>query len=485
MSYWTAQPGPQSWAAVCPAKYIFFGGARGGGKTDTLVGRQVRGAQLYGDRWNGLMVRRKYKDLARIRARIDEMIRAGLPATRIGGDHQPNVVRFANGANIWLSAFQRLDQADDEQSKEYTEISLDEACTIPFVGGLIEKLKGCLRSSKGVPCKMVLAGNPGGPGHSAIKALFIDGHEPLKPWRDAAGQTHVFIPSRVYDNRILMESDPEYEANLRSIRDPALRAAWLDGSWEVFPGQAFHFERRFHVLDDPPAVPITAPLLWSFDWGWGAPFSMGWWWEDGEGRLYRFAEWYGWTGTPDEGLRMKDTDIAAGIQARERELGIWGRSIRRVAGHDCFATRADYTQAGGHVPSTAETFAAAGIFIARGNVSRRAKIQQFRERIGVDLDANGIPLRAPMLLVYPHCHQFIRTIPALVMSDIDKEDVDTDQEDHVYDEAALACTERPIATREPAEAGGRAVARPVSAPGPTPEMAIARAASEPGRLFEG
>ncbi|MBU4459892.1 MAG: Terminase-like family protein [Verrucomicrobia bacterium] len=479
MSFWIAQAGPQSYAATCPAKFIFFGGARGGGKTDTILGRQLYGAEKYGAWWNGLICRRKYKDLAKVRARLDELIKYGLPAVRVGGDNQPNDVRFANGAHIWLLAFQNLSQADDEQSKEYTEIGIDEGPTIPYIAGLIEKLKGTMRSPHGVPTAMIIAGNPGGPGHAYIKSLFIDGHDPLMPWTDDAGQSHVFIPSRVYDNTLLMENDPDYEVMLRSIRDPALRRAWLDGDWDVFPGQAFGIRREWHVLDDAPAVPATAPLYSTFDWGWGKPFSWGWWWEDNDGRLYRFAEWYGMGGAPNEGLRMLDRDIAGGIKEREIELGIWGRAIRRLSGHDCFAERPDY-KTGDPTPATAETFAQYGIFLARAPVSRRMRIQQFRERIAVDVDVNGDMVRRPMLVVYPNCHEFLRTIPALTMSEVDPEDVDTEQEDHIYDEASLVCTAKPMRVMIPGDGASGTPHRP-----PSPESALAAAGVEAGKLFGG
>ena len=129
----------------------------------------------------------------------------------------------------------------------------------------------------------------------------------------------------------------------------------------------------------------------TFDWGYGAPFSVGWWWVDADGRLFRFAEWYGWNGRPNQGLRLTDSRIAAGILERETGLGIAGRRITRLAGPDCFAKKPDY-RGGGQGPATAEVFARAGLPLAPGDPSRIAKIRQFHERLRPRAD--GPPMTA-------------------------------------------------------------------------------------------
>jgi hypothetical protein len=43
------QPGPQSHLIKCPVDEIFFGGARGGGKTDGMLGKFAVKAAKYGE----------------------------------------------------------------------------------------------------------------------------------------------------------------------------------------------------------------------------------------------------------------------------------------------------------------------------------------------------------------------------------------------------------------------------------------------------
>ena len=50
----------------------------------------------------------------------------------------------------------------------------------------------------------------------------------------------------------------------------------------------------------------------------------------------------------------------------------------------------------------------------------------------------------PMMQVYSNCTHFIRTIPNIVVNSNNIEDIDTDGEDHIADEAALLCMARPL-----------------------------------------
>ena len=56
-------------------------------------------------------------------------------------------------------------------------------------------------------------------------------------------------------------------------------------------------------------------------------------------------------------------------------------------------------------------------------------------------DENGVP----MLYVFNTCKHFIRTVPNLVYDEKNVEDIDTDGEDHIYDELRYVCMKNPIA----------------------------------------
>jgi len=465
---WKPQDGPQKAAFHCPADEIFYGGTRGGGKTDAAIGRQIKKSYKYGSHHNGLMIRRKYKDFSKIRRRWDELIRAGLPARRSGGDNQINYIRFANGAQVTLQAILFPEQADDLQGDDFQEVSIDEGPTIPFIATLIDKLKGVCRSAHGVPCSMFITGNPGGVGASQIAQMYIPekdgGGSPVseskvnyveQKMRDGSIVTfsRVFIYGDLYNNKILMDKDPHYEARLRSIHNKELVDAWLNGKWTAVIGQAFRFTDR-HIIKPIWPIPEYAPIYLTYDWGFGAPFSIGWWWVDSDDRIYRFAEWYGWNGvTPNVGLRITDNEVAAGIVKREKKMNIWHRPIHRLSGPDCFSKKADY-KGGGQGDSTADEFIKyaqelrmngkpedqnATLNLWPGDPDRPRKIRQFRNRLRIPDN----PKELPMLVVYDTCKDFQRIIPRLCVDELTGEYLEERQEDHPFDESCHICMARP------------------------------------------
>jgi len=467
--YWAPQPGPQTEAFLCPADELFAGGERGGGKTQLIVGREVSGAQEYGLHWNGIIFRKKYKDFKEIRIDFDRLIAQGLPARRVGGENQINFIKYDNGSTTTLAQAGTLKAVEDWQGSQFTHVSIDEAQQFPYLTGMMSLLKGCMRSPFGIHPRMLLTGNPGGPGASQIKHMFIPlefgGNEENPPEGSVnmvdieqddgsvAIISRVFIQLPLVENKILLDGDPGYINRLKSIPDSVLRAAWLDGRWDVHVGQAFDFGPKNIMKNLVWPIPAYAPIYMTFDWGWGAPFSVGWWWVDADGRIYRFAEWYGCQkNLPNVGLRLEDPKIAEGILEREKRLGILGKIHMRLAGPDCFRLKPNY-KGGGQGPATSDEFEAyckrddimekygddVSLDLRAGDATRETKIRQFRNRL-----AQTRPGELPMLMVYPACKAFIRTVPSLVVDEVNPEEIEDHQEDHTFDDSCHICQHMPI-----------------------------------------
>lgn len=63
-----------------------------------------------------------------------------------------------------------------------------------------------------------------------------------------------FIPSSVYDNKILMQNDPQYEATLRSL-SLVERERLLKGNWKIRAAAGTVFKRHwFEIVDAAPAA---------------------------------------------------------------------------------------------------------------------------------------------------------------------------------------------------------------------------------------
>jgi hypothetical protein len=352
---------------------------------------------------------------------------------------------FDNGSMLHFCHCQYEADVFQYQGAEIHLLLIDELTT--FTEFQYDFLRSRVRCALRIPKKwrhkipgIVCGSNPGGVGHQFVKKRWVDYLVPYKiskaPNKEG-GMRRCYIPGLLGDNKILMETDPEYIHRLDALPEP-YRTAYMDGDWDIFMGQAFMLSNKNHIIEPIP-IPDNAPVYMTFDWGFGAPFSVGWWWLDADGRLYRFDEWYGWNGEINKGLRLEDSKIAVGIKKREysQQVEKYQRQVR-YAGHDCFSKKPDYN-GGGQGKSTAEVFAEHGLYLTKGDANRDLKIRQFRERLKIPDDGTR-----PMVQIYSTCVNFIRTVGSLQSDQKKVEDIDTTGEDHQYDEACHIFMARPI-----------------------------------------
>lgn len=249
----------------------------------------------------------------------------------------------------------------------------------------------------------------------------------------------VFVPASVFDNQALLTNDPGYITRLASMPE-AERNALLYGDWNSFSGQVFlewrdrpeHYVDRLntHVIR-PFEIPPTWSIWRGMDWGYSRPFSVGWYAVDHEKRIYRIRELYGCTGTPNEGVKWEPARVAQKIREIEsQDPNLKDRTIVGIADPAIFAS--DGTE------SIASVMERNRVYWRPGDHQRIAGKMQMHHRLAFDLGGR------PMLYVFDTCKHFIRTIPALVYDETDVEDIDTDGEDHIYDECRYICMAHPI-----------------------------------------
>lgn len=405
-----------------------YGGARGGGKTDGMIGKNAIKADKWGRHQKGIFFRR---ELPQLEAAIERTKEIYLP---LGWNwaEQKKTFTAQNGATLKFRPLERDTDAEKYQGHDYTDLYFEELTNYPDPKP-VNKLRGTLRSAHGVPCQFHATCNPGGPGHQWVKARYIDpapqGYELLL---DDDGNKRVFIPAKVADNRILLNSDPEYIGRLKQSGSEQLVRAWLDGDWNVIEGAFFDCWSN-DILVDPFEVPEDWLKFRSFDWGSAKPFSVGWWavvGDDGiyagtrlkRGGLLRYREWYGASG-PNAGLKLTAEQVAHGILDRDNENITYS-----VADPSIFA------EDGG--PSIAERMRP--IFWKPADNKRVARQGQ----IG-GWDQMRSRMVEGMIHCFPTCTDSIRTIPALQHDTNRPEDLDTSAEDHAADEWRYACMSRP------------------------------------------
>jgi hypothetical protein len=437
----------QSLTFQSPATEILYGGAAGGGKSYLERVSAIRwcvevpGIQVY-------FFRRTLPDLRDNHLRgptsfqvlLDPYLRSG----NVKGPTVENEFRFWNGSILHLCYCDSENDVEKYRGAEIHVLIMDELTHFSeyqyrFLRSRVRiaGLKVPEQYKSRLP-RIESASNPGSIGHAWVKRTFITPRPYEEIWRtppDEGGMVRQYIPAKLADNPYLSDGDPSYADRLRGLGSDSLVRAMLDGDWDIVAGQAFEKLRRdVHCIE-----PFTPPDDWlcfgSFDWGSSKPFSFGMWTVSNgnplpDGRTYRrgavirFNEWYGWTGKSDEGLRMEASEVAEGIKKRCK---------RKMAYIAC--DPALWKVDGG--PSHAETFLKNGVVLRKADNNREPGYVEVRQRIAGDEEG-------PMLYATKNCHDgFWRTMPDMIMDESHPEDLDTDQEDHCYDEVRYACMSRP------------------------------------------
>ena len=412
----------------CRKKYIAFGGARGGGKS-WAVRTKAKLMALHYPGIRLLLVRRSYPEVENNHVRF-------LRAELLGIAEYRATARqfvFPNGSVLELGYCACDSDLDRYQGAEFDVIFLDEATQLKE--SWMRQFAACLRGVNDFPKRIYYTCNPGGPGHTYIKRLFIDRR--YEPGENA--EDYAFIPARVTDNQALLKAQPDYLKQLESL-PRKLREAWLEGKWDIFEGQFFqeftddpdhYLDRRFTHVIEPFEIPREWRVYRSYDFGYAKPFSCAWWAVDPDGVIYRILELYGCTGNPDEGVRWTpDKQFAEMRRIEDSHPWLKGRDIQGVA------DPAIWDSSRGE--SIYETALKYRIYFTKGDNRRIPGWMQMHYRLSFDEEGY------PMMYVFNTCRAFLRTVPALLFSDCEVEDLDSKQEDHVADECRYFCMSRPI-----------------------------------------
>ena len=436
------------------AHEVLYGGAAGGGKSYAICWDALNRCLMY-KRTHAYLFRRTYPELEQT---LIQTMLSIIP---------PSLGKYrASSHEYWLKNgsvihFCYLDNEGKGllryQGAEIHWLYFDELTH--FTQPMYEYLRTRLRANKKlgiVPC-VRCASNPGGPGHSWVKAYFVDKTDVGKKTytrevtikRDGKERTArrviQYIPATVRDNPHISF---DYEVELQE-KPPKLRDALLYGNWDAFSGQAFP-----EFIDDPAhyhdgkwthVIPkFDIPWNWtrvvSFDHGYSRPFSFGVWAVDPEGRAYRYKELYGCKpGEPNTGVMKTPGEIAemlADLMEPEFREGIHVTGV---------ADPAIWDRSRGYSVEEQIRKVFDGVAFQKGDNTRLPGKMQLHERLKFDEDGR------PMLYVFPNCTEFLRTIPALAYDDKHVEDIDTDGEDHIYDETRYFLMSRPIAPRPAVE----------------------------------
>lgn len=403
------------------ARHTAYGGARGGGKSWAMRRKFI----LLALRYPGLNLLLLRRTLPELRENHLIPMQRELYGFAVYNSAE-RVFRFPNGSRIKLGYCDTLQDVYQYQGQEYAVIGLEEATH--FTEEQMRFLTTCNRTTrKDFSPRMYYTCNPGNVGHAWVKRLFIDRLYAENENPD----DYLFIPARIYDNKVLLDADPNYIRQLEALPEE-LRRAHLDGDWDVHAGQYFReFSRDRHVIE-----PFEIPSWWrrfrSMDWGYNDPCCVLWHAVDGENRVYTYRELY-----------VRETR-AGEVASMVLELSR-GESISyTVASPDMWQKRgAVLSGAGGFEGETlAELFTSSGLSLTPADNSRVPGWNRVRDFLAVAPDGR------PNWLCFSDCRNLIRQLPALQFDQHNREDA-ADGDDHAPEALRYALMSRPHAGKQP------------------------------------
>lgn len=420
------------------ATHIGYGGAAGGGKTDSMVAVALVASIAYPGINIGCF-RRKFPQLKGLGGFI-ERSKVIIPPEAAIYHKTDHTWIFDNGSKIAFCHCQNPDDVQNYQSQQFDIIMLDE--TTQFLESMIKFLLTRNRATidhKNFKPFALFATNPGGVGHSYFKREFVDigASEELHDYINETGltETHYFIPAKLKDNKILTDRDPDYEVKL----SPSLkiREMLLEGNWDYVPGSEFdEFRRNRHGLETSLTPSADLKRFVGTDWGYtGRDQDMGAFAalffvvvkmyaqnEHGENiyfnRVIGYKEYYGKKKSPEQWAKIMydDKDCEKVYKARcdpsmfnpqsDGSVSIAEKMTKKWRQLNKKKLWIKYE------PGT------------RNRISRCANLHDWLA------DA---PDGMPYLMFTKDCPHTLRTIPLLMTDENNPRDVNTELEDHLYD----------------------------------------------------
>ena len=421
--------GPQTDFLAASEREVFYGGARGGGKSYAMLVDPLR----YCDKTHhrALLLRRTMPELRDLITHSQRLYSRAFPGAK--WREQEKEWRFPSGAKIEFGYAENMTDALRYQGQSYTWIGIDELPQYPSPD-IYNFLRSSLRSvDPEIPVFMRSTGNPGNIGSQWVREMFVNPGEPNKSFNlEVSTPTGVkvitrrFIPAKLQDNPYLMQTD-DYYAMLASLPE-VQRKQFLEGDWDAFEDSAFpEFNKTLHVVD-PFEIPKGWQRFRAADWGYSSPACVLWFAIDYDNNLWIYRELY-------------TQKITADVFARKVLELERGEYIRYgVLDASTWAKRGDIG------PSIAETMIQQGCRWRPSDRTPKSRISgklEIHKRLRI-VDEKK---KEPGIRIFSTCRNLIRTFPLLPLDDNNLEDINTHAEDHAYDALRYGCMSRPMHTR--------------------------------------
>jgi hypothetical protein len=479
---WEPSGSAQQLAMICPANILLLGGSRGGGKTELAIMRWRSMVGIgYGRYCRALATDLQLSSLDDIISKCKKYFFQFNDGCKFLASKGENKFVWKTGEELLFRAVSCKDDYDKLHGAEFNFITINELTKHP-TSEVFDMLLSLNRHSfipeyNPLPDgsllpplqSMVLATtNPYSIGKRWVKERFVDVGNPgeiikreTKIFNPQTGKDEVIVKTQCYifsswrENKFLSK---EYIADLMNEPNEARRKAWLLGDWDSDDDEGAMFADLWrydtHVMK-PFVIPHSWKIYRSYDHGEAKPFSVGWHAiSDGsdvelhdsrvistvKGDIFRIAEWYGCeVGKRNVGLRMLASDIAKGIIEKEISLGIYGKVTNGPADNAIWTVEnGNSIAASMQRPVRLDNGkTVAGINWTRsdkGSGSRIAGWSTMRKHLANAIKPLSGVREYPGLFVFNTCYDFISLIGSIPRDKKNPDDIDTNCEDHAFDE---------------------------------------------------
>ncbi|MGQ0531031.1 MAG: phage terminase large subunit [Panacagrimonas sp.] len=342
----------------------FLGGGRGGGKSYALALLALRHCEQHGERARVLYLRKTYaglRDFELVTRELFGMV-YGTAARFNAAEH---IWRLPNGGYLELGQLETASDYSKYQGRSFTLLLIDEAGQYAQPD-LLDLMRSNLRGAREIPIRVVIAANPGGPGHHWLAKRYVFKAAPWSVFHEEKSKRQWIYAPSTFDGNQFIDGD-QYRDQLESAcpTDPELLRAWLTGDWAVNRGAYFAMvlDESRNAIDPLQAMPDDWDTWLAHDFGSAAPSvtyviaqSPG---EEHEGKFYPRGSLI----LVDElaAVRRDNLNMGLGWNAQTtgeaiRELcDKWKIKPEGVADDACFA------KSGHSAGSIADEFARAGV----------------------------------------------------------------------------------------------------------------------------
>ena len=407
-------------------KYICYGGARGGGKSHIsrikmcLLALNYPGIQI-------LILRRTLKELRENHVMQLQKLLKGIATYK----ESTKEFVFPSGSRIVLGYCDAEKDVLQYQGQAYEVITMEEATMFTEFQfqALTESNRMSGNMKQDFTPRMYFTCNPGGVGHQWVKRLFID-----KDYRGSENpEDYMFIPSNVYENKYLMEHDPNYVRVLENLPEDR-KQAMLYGNWDVFDGQFFpEFNRNLHVIE-----PFEIPEHWNryiaLDYGLDM-FAVLFVAIDTKGKAYVYNE-----------IHKSNLIVSEARQVLKSYM-------RDKRYKDIYAPPDLWNRNRDTGKSTAELFGEGGIIFSKAGNDRESGWLTVKEWIKprkIRHEQTGELIEGSDLYIFSNCTNLIRCLPQLQHDEKNPNDVATEPHEitHITDALRYFCVSRTSPSKE-------------------------------------